>query len=242
MSSSLVPVLARLLGLALCCSSLSTAATELRIAVIGGSGQIGQRVVDEALARGHRVTALARDPARVTRRHDPLEVVAADVLDSEALRTHLAGHDVVISAVGSGRVADADGTLYRAAAASLLAALRALGADAPRLIVVGGVGTLRTADGALVMERVPPERLAEHRGQQAALELLKATHDVRWTYASPPARIAPGERRGHYRLGGDELLVDADGTSAISMEDFAVALLDEAEQARHVGRRFSVAY
>ena len=84
--------------------------------------------------------------------------------------------------------------------------------------------------------------MPEHRGQKTALDSYVTVTDVQWTYLSPPGRIAPGERRGSYRVGEDELLVDEDGESSISMDDYAVAVLDEAGQPRHVGRRFTVAY
>lgn len=120
--------------------------------------------------------------------------------------------------------------------------LRSLGRRAPRLIVVGGVGSLLDSSGKVVLERVPEDRLPEHEGQRAALDFYRTVSDVRWTYVSPPGRIAPGGRTGAYRLGVDELLVDDNGESSISMEDFAVAVLDEAEQSRHIGRRFTVGY
>lgn len=214
----------------------------LRIAVIGGGGQIGQRVVREALARGHRVTLVARDPARVADSHPALAVVRGDALDGAGLVPVLAGHDVVVSAVGAARAAAPDYTLYRRVAESLVGALRRLAPRAPRLIVVGGVGTLLDRSGRLLLERAPADRQGEHRGQQAALEFYRTVTDLPWTYLSPPARIAPGDRTGRYRLGTDTLLVTAEGASAISMEDYAVALVDEAETPRHTGRRFTVGY
>ncbi|NJO12319.1 MAG: NAD(P)-dependent oxidoreductase, partial [Gammaproteobacteria bacterium] len=121
-------------------------------------------------------------------------------------------------------------------------ALRSLGDTAPRLIVVGGVGSLQDASGALVLERVPAARKPEHLGQKAALDFYRTVEDVRWTYVSPPAVIAPGERTGRYRTALDELVRDEQGNSRISMEDYAVALLDEVESPRHIGRRFTAAY
>jgi putative NADH-flavin reductase len=203
---------------------------------------IGQRIVREAADRGHRVTVLVRDPSKTGEAHESVSVVQGDVLDGAALTSNLPGQDVVVSAVGTARAANPDYSLYRDAAESLLTALRRLGDSAPRLIVVGGVGSLDDASGRLLLERVPEDRLPEHLGQKAALDLYRATSDVNWTYVSPPARITPGERIGAYRLGGDELLVDADGESSISMEDYAVAVIDEAESPKHGGRRFTVAY
>lgn len=221
---------------------VAQAAEPLRIGVIGATGMIGQRVVDEALRRGHDVTAVVRDPGKVTRADERMRVVRGDVLDRERLATVLADLDVVVSAVGTGRAPDADGSIYLAAAQSLVEVLRARGDAAPRLIVVGGVGSLALDETTLVVERVAADRHPEHYGQKAALDFLRTVTDVRWTYLSPPAAIAPGTRTGQYRVGRDELLRDAAGKPAsISMEDYAVALIDEAETGRHVRARFTVA-
>ncbi len=223
-------------------ASLAQAAQPMKITVIGGGGMIGQRVVREALDRGHHVTVLVRDPARVTEKDERLSVAKGDVLDKATLAGAFAGRDVVISAVGTARAKDPDYTLYRNAAESLVEVLRGMGEKAPRLIVVGGVGSLFDANGQMLLERVPKERKPEHLGQKAALDFYRSVSDVQWTYVSPPGRIAPGERKGIYRTGDDQLLVDAKGESAISMEDYAVALIDEAENPGHTGRRFTVAY
>ncbi|MGH8432037.1 MAG: NAD(P)-dependent oxidoreductase, partial [Solimonas sp.] len=200
---------------------------------------IGQRIVHEALDRGHHVTMIVRDPARVTQNHERLTVVKGDVLDSQGIAKVVAGQDVVVSAVGAARAENPDYTLYLQAAKSLVDALLGLGDIAPRLIVVGGVGTLKDASGKLMLERAPIDRQPEHLGQKAALDFYRKVPNVRWTYVSPPARIAPGERTGVYRLGDDQLLVNDKGESSISMEDYAVAILDEAENPQHVGRRFT---
>ena len=214
----------------------------LQITVIGGSGMIGQRIVAEALTRGHTVQLIVRDPARVQHARERVKLVQADALDTEAMTRIAAGQDAVISAVGAARASSPDYDLYLKAARSLTQALRELGETAPRLVVVGGVGTLKDAQGRLMLERAAADRQPEHLGQKAALDFYRTVADVRWTYVSPPARIAPGERRGVYRTALDELLVDAQGASAISMEDFAVAILDEIERPRHVRQRFTVAY
>ena len=229
-------------SLALGVASLAQAAEPMKITVIGGGGMIGQRIVREALDRGHHVTVLVRDPARVTEKHEQLRVAKGDVLDKAMLSAAFAGQQVVISAVGTARAQDPDYTLYRNAAETLVDVLRGMGKKAPRLIVVGGVGSLFDASGNLVLERVPKERKPEHLGQKAALDFYRSVSDVDWTYVSPPGRIAPGERKGVYRTGDDQLLVDAKGESGISMEDYAVALIDEAEKPVHTGRRFTVGY
>ena len=213
----------------------------LEIAVIGGGGTIGRRIVDEALDRGHRVRVIVREAARVADGHGRRSVVQCDVLDPR-LGEHLEGEDVVVSAVGSARAEDPDSSIYVRAAEALVGCLREFGASAPRLLVVGGVGSLRDESGALLLERVPEDRRPEHLGQRAALDFYRTVSDLHWTYVSPPARIAPGERTGAYRTGADELIVDANGESSISLEDYAVAVIDEAEDPLHERRRFTVAY
>ena len=137
-------MLARMMWLsvvALLCSAIpqdvANASQSLRISVIGGGGMIGQRIVEEALNRGHYVTVIVRDPAKVTRAHERLIVAQGDVLDSAGIAKAVAGQDVVVSAVGTARAANPDYTLYLQAAKSLVDALRSLGDGAPRLIVAG---------------------------------------------------------------------------------------------------------
>jgi uncharacterized protein len=212
----------------------------MRIAVVGGGGMIGRRIVQEALDRGHHVTSLVRSAGEA---ETPVRLTLArcDVLDP-GLAGQLEGHEVVVSAVGTARADEPDYSLYRRAAESLVLALRGLGEAAPRLIVVGGVGSLLDESGNMVLERVPEERKPEHLGQKEALDYYRTISDVSWTYVCPPGRIAPGERKGSYRVGHDELLVDDEGVSGISMEDYAIAIVDEAESGSHAGRRFTVGY
>jgi putative NADH-flavin reductase len=219
-----------------------SAAEQLKIAVIGGNGMIGQRIVREALDRGHHVTVIVRDPSGVGTTHERLQLRQGDVLDGAQIARLIAGQAVVVSAVGSARAKTPDPSLYRKAAESLVSVLRGLGDEAPRLIVVGGVGSLKHASGQLMLERATPERKPEHLGQKAALDYYSTVHDVSWTYVSPPGSILPGQRTGIFRLGGDTLIVNDKGESMITMEDYAVAIVDEAENPRHVGRRFTVGY
>ncbi|WP_166346361.1 NAD(P)-dependent oxidoreductase [Phytoactinopolyspora limicola] len=214
-----------------------------KIAVIGANGTIGSRIVREALSRGHSVTAVVRDPAKVTETHPQMNVTTADVLDVAALTAVGNGHDVVISAVGGG---DGPGHIatIKPAAEALVAALRALGDTAPRLIAVGGAGSLRKPDGSRVWDAdgLPEFVLQIMHAHGDALEYYRTVTDVRWTNISPAADIQPGERTGTYRTALDELIMDAEGNSRISTEDYAVAVVDEVEQARHIGERFTVAY
>ncbi|MER7400733.1 NAD(P)H-binding protein [Streptomyces sp. NPDC000151] len=214
-----------------------------KIALFGANGAIGSRVLDEALERGHEVTAVVRDPAKLTRTHPKLTVTAGDVLDPAAVTAAAAGQDVLISAVGGG---DGPGHLatIKPSAESLVAGLRKLGAEAPRLIAVGGAGSLRTPDGKQVWDAdgLPEFLLQIMHAHGDALDFYRTVTDVRWTNLSPAAQIAPGTRTGGYRTATDDLVTAADGSSRISTEDYAVALLDEVEQPRHIGERFTVGY
>ncbi|MEJ2858029.1 MULTISPECIES: NAD(P)-dependent oxidoreductase [unclassified Saccharothrix] len=184
----------------------------------------------EALRRGHDVTRVTRSPRP--------DFVAADATDPAQVARLARSTDVVISATRP--VAGAERDLVVTAKA-LLEGLRE---DRTRLIVVGGAATLRTPNGVLVHEEpgFPAEILPIALACAEQHAVFAEESEVDWTYASPPALIEPGERTGAYRLGRDDLLVDGQGVSAISMEDFAVALLDEVAEPRHRRERFTVAY
>ncbi|MBB6171901.1 hypothetical protein HNR23_001961 [Nocardiopsis mwathae] len=212
------------------------------IVLFGATGTIGTRILDEALARGHRVIAVVRDPARLDRTHDALTVTTGDVLDPGSVTAAAKGADVVVSAVGGGDAA-ATQAVVEPAVRALVEGLRALGADAPRLISVGGAGSLQTASGARVWDApgLPDWLLTIMHAHGDALEYLRTVTDVRWTSFSPAGTIEPGERTGRYRTDTERLVVDGGGTSYISAEDYAVALVDEIERPRHVGGRFTAA-
>jgi putative NADH-flavin reductase len=221
---------------------VAQAATPLRLLVYGGTGNIGQRVVREALDRGHEVTLVTRDPSRVKQKHDRLKVVTGNVLDSSSVAKLAQGQAVIVSAIGADRANNPDYDIYRKAGESFVTALRSLGSNVPRLIVVGGAGSLEISPGVLLVTRIPERYRTEVLGQKAALDYYRTIDDVKWTYFSPAGSIAPGKRTGQFRLGGDQLVTDAKGDSKISMEDYAVALIDEAEQAKHVRKRFTIGY
>ncbi|MFG2694021.1 NAD(P)-dependent oxidoreductase [Kitasatospora sp. NPDC048407] len=213
------------------------------ITLYGATGTIGSRVLAEALRRGHTVTAVVRDPAKLTVTHPALTVATGDVLDPASVAEHAKGSAVVVSAVGGG---DGPGhqALIAPSAESLVAGLRTLGTDTPRLIAVGGAGSLRTPDGKQVWdtEGLPEFLLQIMHAHGDALDFLRTVTDLRWTSLSPAATIAPGERTGTYREGLEDLLIGTDGESRISTEDYAVALVDEIERPKHIGERFTVAY
>lgn len=214
-----------------------------KIALFGANGTIGSRILDEALRRGHQVTAVVRDPAKVTQTHPNLTVVTGDVLDPASVASAAEGQDVLVSAIGGG---DGPGHIatIKPSAEALVAGLRTLGDAAPRLITVGGAGSLRTPDGKQVWDApgLPEFLLQIMHAHGDALDFLRTVSDVRWTSLSPAALIEPGERTGGYRTALDDLVADTDGRSRISAEDYAVALVDEIEKPQHIGERFTVGY
>ncbi len=212
----------------------------MNIALIGASGFIGSALRNEALARGHEVTALVGRPERIAAA-PRLRVVAADALDSARLAIQLKGHDLVISAFSGHAQEDVYG-YYLRGFQSIVAATRSAGV--PRLLAVGGAGSLEVAPGVQLLDtpQFPAQWKGTAEGARQALKLLRTQQDLDWTMLSPAAVIQPGTRTGSFRLGGDQLLVGASGKSEISVEDYAVAMLDEAERPAHRGKRFTVAY
>ncbi|MFJ9691663.1 NAD(P)-dependent oxidoreductase [Kitasatospora sp. NPDC101183] len=208
------------------------------IAVIGANGTIGGAVVEEAVARGHEVTAVVRDPDRF--RGDAAFVERGDVLSPADVARAAARQDVLVSAVGGG---DGPGhvALIEPAARSLVEGLRTLGGAAPRLIAVGGAGSLETAPGVLVWDEpaLPEPVLQIMHAHGAALDYYRTVTDLRWTVLSPAADIHPGARSGRYHTGLDLLLTDLHGRSRITVPDYAAALVDEIEQPEHIGERFT---
>lgn len=199
------------------------------VALIGASGQAGSRILKELAERGHRVTALARHPEHIAQLPG-VTAAAVDIHDQAALSAALKGHEVVISSVH----------FTASNPEVLLAAVRASGAA--RYLVVGGAGSLLAGGKRLIdLPDFPALYLAEATAGTHYLELLRSQQDLDWTFLSPSAMFVPGERTGQFRLGGDDLLVGPEG-SQISFEDYAVALVDEIEQPKHRGQRFTVGY
>ncbi len=207
----------------------------MKIAIIGASGFVGSRILSEALSRGHSVTAIVTDPDKLPLA-PKLDPVKGNATDGATLAPLLAGHDLVISAFNPGKDETGRGPQ------SIIDATKRSGVM--RLLVVGGAGTLEIAPGRrLVDEADFPVQWKDGALKTAAfLDLLRSEADLDWGFLSPAAMLAPGERTGMYRVGGEALLTGPDGQSRISVEDYAVAMLDEAETPRHSRQRFSVAY
>lgn len=207
----------------------------MKLLLIGSTGMVGGRIAAEARSRGHEVTEATRSGGDGR--------LALTVQDTDAVADAADGHDVIVSAVAPPRDGSDPSTPLVAAGRSLLDAVRVSGVE--RLLVVGGAGSLALSDGTRNVDQ--DDFPAEYRGEALAhadlLEMLRAeADDVAWTYLSPAAMIQPGERTGEFTLGGDELVVAEDGTSTISAEDYAVALVDEIEDPAHTGERFTLGY
>jgi uncharacterized protein len=212
----------------------------MKIALIGATGFIGSKLLDEALARQHQVSALVGHPEKLAARAN-LTVIGTDVLDQGRLAEQLKGHDAVISAF-SGHAQSNTYDYYVQGIQSIIGATRQAGVA--RLLVVGGAGSLEVAPGLQVLDTpdFPAQWKASAEGARQALQLLKQEPALNWTMLSPSAMITPGERSGKFRLGHDQLLVDDQGQSRISVEDYAVAMLDELERPAHSRQRFTVGY
>ena len=216
----------------------------MKIAIVGATGFIGSKVRDEAVSRGHIVTAITRSPDKLPKQ-DRIIPAAADVNDVAALAGYFfAGQDAVIHACAPGRGLGAQESMekQRAGTLSIIAALKAAGIK--RILAVGGAGSLEVAPGVAHFDT--PEFPAAYQGGARATaqikDLLRAEKDLEWTFLCPSTSIFPGERTGTFRLGGDQLLIGADGQSRISVEDYAVAMIDELENPEHTGHRFTVGY
>lgn len=238
----------------------------MNIGIFGASGSIGQRIVDEALSRGHAVTALARNSSRLGSEREGVTWKVADILDAQSIGSVIGGVDVLVSAYGPGPRSDASGNYIPASVAAAVndagalvvaarSLLKALEQRRPslRLIVVGGAASLEVAPGVqavdsgpMIMEAIkefglPPEYKAVMDAHRDAMNLYRLS-DRNWSYLCPAIVTVPGERTGRFRLGGNQPVIDAQGQGRISYEDLAVALLDEIEVPTHLRQRFTVGY
>ena len=213
----------------------------MKITLFGAAGRMGRRITKEAADRGHKLTAVVRDYNELVAEDGLVNVVRCDATSLEDVAHYCATADVVIAAtkppVGSeAQLLESTSTL-----------LECLANTPIRLIISGGAASLQIPDmpNALLLHDnryMSESAFAIGKACLDQLNLCRASKNVNWTYLSPSALLLPGKRTGNFRLGADELLIDASGRSSISMEDLAVALLDEAEQAQFVKRRFTAGY
>jgi putative NADH-flavin reductase len=203
----------------------------MNIVLAGATGNIGSRILDEALQRGHRVTGLTRDPAKLAARSG-LQAKKANTTEVAAFADALKGHDAAILSVKWN-----ENDVHQ-----VLDALRKAGVK--RCLFVVGAGSLLRTDGRTHFDHMAEKGIQPPTSKPAALALaeVQKVTDLDWTAISPPASIQPGTRTGKFRLGRDHLIEDDKGKSEISREDFAIAILDEIEKPKHIRQRFTAAY
>jgi putative NADH-flavin reductase len=213
-----------------------------KIAIIGASGYVGTALTREALRRGHKVTAIVRNPEKITQKDPHLSAVKGDVLFEDQVEVLVKGHDAVLNAYNGGwqnpRLYD---DFIRASKAIQEGTRKA---GVVRLLVVGGAGSLEIAPGLQLVD-TPEFPEAWKTGAQAArdyLDILRQEKALEWTFLSPAILLQPGERTGKYRVGKDSPVFDEKHESRISVEDLAVALLDAFEKHLYIKERFTVAY
>ncbi len=211
-----------------------------KIAIIGASGYVGTALLNEAVKRGHQVSALVRHPEKIAANTNAT-AVKADVLDTDGLAALLKGHDLVISAYNPGWQEADIRNIHIKGSKSISEAVKKAGIK--RLIAVGGAGSLEI-NGAQLVDS--PEFPAEYKegalGARQALNDLKAENELDWSFVSPAILLVPGEATGTFRLGKDSPVFDDKGESKITVGDLAAAILDEAEQGKHIRQRFTAAY
>ena len=206
----------------------------MHVALVGASGNIGTKITGELVSRGHTVTAIARNTGKIDSQ-EGVSAVAGDMLQPDQLAESLTGHDAVISAA----------PFVTNESEKLFAAVR--GSGVKRYLMVGGAASLLNEKGEKVWDTlqgagIPDEVMANIGEGIRAFELLQQEDQLDWTFFSPAVMIGPGEKTGKFRLGKDSVVADDNGESKISYDDYAIAMVDELEQANSVKSRFTIGY
>lgn len=216
----------------------------MKVAVVGATGFVGSQILKELIDRDHEVKAFARDMSKLPAM-DQVEAVALDVNDIDTLSQNLSNVDVVVSAFNAGWTNPNIYDDYLKGAKAIETAVEKAGVK--RFIVIGGAGSLQaTADLQIVDTADFPEAIKP--GALAARDYLKVLQEntfLDWTFFSPAPEMhqgTSGVRKGSYRLGTDYPVTDEKGHSILSVEDVAVAIVDEIENAKHIKKRFTAAY
>lgn len=213
----------------------------MKIALIGPTGFVGSAVLQELLARGHQVVALARDPAKLAPQAG-LTVVKANVMDAGQVAGAVKGVDAVVSAYNPGWGDPAIHDNFLKGTQAIVDGVKAAGVA--RILVVGGAGSLYAAPGVQLVDT--PEFPAEWKqgalAAREALNRIRLENTLDWTFLSPAVFLKPGERRGSYRTELDVPVMGPNGPAEVSVADLAVAITDELEKPQHIRRRFTVGY
>ena len=207
----------------------------MNVVLYGATGKSGRRILSELISRGHSVTAVARNPVDFPA---GVKIQRDDLSNVDKIASIISGADAVVSAYGPPQ--DDTDELIGVTTRQIEAVRKA---GKPRLIVVGGAGSLEVAPGVSLLKsgHLPEAWIPIATSHEKALKLLEAS-DINWTYFSPAAFFEPGERTGKFRLGKRNLVSDEKGNSRISLEDYAIALVDELEKPAHQRQQFTVGY
>lgn len=213
------------------------------VVLIGASGFVGTAILNELLSRGHKVTAVVRNPEKINVSSFNLDIVKTDVSDTNVMVEICKGKDAIISAYNPGW---ANPDIYEETLRNyplILEAAKQSGTK--RLLCVGGAGTLFCAPGLRVVDSgVIPDAImggVKSLGE-FYLNTLMNEKAIDWIFFSPAGTLEPGKRTGKFRLGKDDLIIDENGISHISVEDYAVAMVDELENPKHHYERFTIGY
>ena len=215
-----------------------------KVAVIGATGFVGTQVVKELANRGYSVNALARNTSKIEESEN-VKAVTADIYNTAELSEILKGNDAVINAFSPGWTNPNIIEDFLKGATSIEKAVEESGVK--RFITVGGAGSLYISENLQLIDT--PEFPAEIKpGAEAArqyLELIKKNENLDWTFFSPAIEMhqgTAGVRKGTYRTALENPVFDENGRSVLSVEDVAVALVDELENNQFVKQRFTAAY
>jgi hypothetical protein len=217
----------------------------MKIALIGATGFVGNAILKEALSRDSKVTAIARNPAKLNVNDENLSVVEGDVMDKEKLAEQLKGHDIVISAYNPGWTNPDIYNEYLKGAQNIQEATKQAGVK--RLFVIGGAGSLYLDGGLQVIDtfEFPEEYKPGASAAKDYLDIIRKEKELDWTFLSPAIEMnksTSGKRKATYRIGLESPVFNNRRRSLISVEDLAVAVLDETENAKHIRKRFTVGY
>jgi len=210
----------------------------MKVALYGATGKSGSRILTELVSRGHEVTVIVRDPSKLLNPGPGVVVKQDDLTNPEKIAEAINGADATISAYAPPQD-DPDKIVE--VTQRQVDAIKLAGHS--RLLVVGGAGGLNVAPGVTLIDSgfLPDAYQPIAKAHVKALNVLRAS-PIDWTYLAPAAYFTPGERTGKFRLGTDELIADEQHESRISMEDYAIALVDELEAPKHRRERFAVGY
>jgi putative NADH-flavin reductase len=213
----------------------------MKIALIGATGFVGAPILEEALNRGHIVTALVRNTEKLPSKPN-LKAVVCDIMHDSDLARAVAGSDIIISAYNPGWTNPEIFDLTLKGTHVIIEAAKK--AAVKRLLVVGGAGSLEVEPGTQLVDtpEFPAKFKAGALGAREALHILKKEKELEWTFVSPSQNLQPGARTGKFRVGTDSLLKDESGESNISVQDLAVAIINECEKPRFIRKRFTAGY